>query len=388
MSTIEFVPSRRSTLGIEVELFLVDSRTLELSNSATAVLDALGPMQLASGAPKVKHELYEHTIEMVTDVCTTVAEARAELDATYEKLRKVAQSLGLRIISCGTHPISDWHRSELTRDARYRSQLDQVQWIARRAQICSAHFHVGVDDADKAISIVNTLMFYHPFLLALTASSPYYERDDTGLASCRTSILEAMPTAGFPDLLSGWAEFVRMYDSLLAGGAIAGVREIWWDVRPHPEFGTVELRMCDGPSTLGEVAAVAALVQCLVRRIDDAIESGDPMTTPPRWILRLNKWRAARYGLDAAIVIDEHGSRQILRDAIPALLEDLQPVATSLGCRDELAGVARILDHGASYERQRWMIDSGGTLFDVVNCLVNELETDTPTTWEQRPSSR
>jgi carboxylate-amine ligase len=157
---------------------------LELSNSATAVLDALGPMQLASGAAKVKHELYEHTIEMVTDVCTTVAEARAELGVTYEKLRKVAQSLGLRIISCGTHPISDWHHSELTRDARYRRQLDEVQWIARRAQICSAHFHIGVDNADKAISIVNTLMFYHPFFWL---SRPPYRRDDTGLASCRTS---------------------------------------------------------------------------------------------------------------------------------------------------------------------------------------------------------
>lgn len=380
MSTIEFVSSQRSTLGIEVELFLVDDRTLQLSNSATAVLDALGPIRLAGGAAKVKHELYEHTVEIVTDVCTTVAEARADLASTYEKLREAAKSLGLRLISCGTHPISDWRHAEPTRDARYQAQVDQVQWIARRAQICSAHYHVGVDDGDKAVAIVNTLMFYHPFFLALTASSPYYERDDTGWASCRTSVLEAMPTAGFPHLLSGWAEFAHMHDSLLAAGAIAGVRDIWWDIRPHPEFGTVELRMCDSPSTLGEVAAVAALAQCLVRHIDDAIESRAPVVTPPRWILRENKWLAARYGLDAAIVTDEHGSRQSIRDALPALLEDLRPLATILGCPEELAGVARILDLGPGYERQRRMIASGGTLFDVVNGLVTELETDTPTT--------
>jgi carboxylate-amine ligase len=275
--------------------------------------------------------------------------------------------------------MSDWRRAELTSDDRYRDQLDQTQWIARRAQICSAHFHVGVDSADKAIAIVNTLMYYHPYFLALTASSPYYECDDTGLASCRTSVLEAMPTAGFPHLLNGWDEFSRMYESLRAAGAIVGVREIWWDVRPHPEFGTVELRMCDGPSTLGEVAAVAALAQCLVRRIDDAIESGTPLATPPRWLLRENKWLAARFGLDAEIVVNENGTRRALREAVPALLDDLAGTAEHLGCRDELASVRDILEVGASYERQRRTVADGGTLYDVVRQLVAELESNAPT---------
>ncbi len=379
MNTLEFVPSKRSTLGVEVELFIVDSRTMQLSNSASAILDALGPVTLSNGAAKVKHEAYEHTIEMITDVCTTVAEAKADLAATLAQIDAAAGSLGLRVISCGTHPISDWRRAELTNDDRYRAQLDQTQWIARRAQICSAHYHVGVDSADKAIAIVNTLMFYHPYFLALTASSPYYECDDTGLASSRTSVLEAMPTAGFPHLLDGWAEFARMYESLRAAGAIVGVREIWWDVRPHPEFGTVELRMCDGPSTLREVTAVAALAQCLVRRIDDAIESGEPLKTPPRWILRENKWLAARFGLDAEIVVSESGERKALREAIPALVEDLAETAAELGCSDELASINDIVVHGASYERQRRMVADGHTLFDVVSQLVNELKTDTPT---------
>lgn len=384
--SIQFTPSLPSTLGVEVELFLVDARTMQLSNAASAVLDALGPVEMANGAAKVKHECYEHTVEIVTDVCTNVAEARADLEATYARVREVAESLGLRLISCGTHPSSDWRRGELTNHERYRAQLDQTQWIARRAQICSAHYHVGVDDADKAIAIVNTLMYYHPYFLALTASSPYYECDDTGLASCRTSVLEAMPTAGFPHLLSDWAEFAKMYESLLAAGAIVGVREIWWDVRPHPEFGTVELRMCDGPSTFGEVAAIAALAQCLVRRIDDAIEAGDPLPTPPRWILRENKWLAARFGLDAAIVVDERGRRKVLREAIPGLLDDLAETAATLGCTQELESVHRILDHGASYERQRRVVQGGGTLFDVVNRMVHELDHDTPLSWPSAPN--
>jgi carboxylate-amine ligase len=169
-----------------------------------------------------------------------------------------------------------------------------------------------------------------------------------------------------------------MHDSLLASGTISGVRDLWWDVRPHPDFGTVELRMCDSPSTLGEVTAVAALAQCLVRYIDDALRSGARATTPPRWILRQNKWLAARYGLDAMIVTDEHGSRRSVRETIPALIEDLQPVAAILGCEDDLARVARVLEVGAGYERQRRFVDGGATLDEMVAVLVTELETDTP----------
>jgi carboxylate-amine ligase len=170
-----------------------------------------------------------------------------------------------------------------------------------------------------------------------------------------------------------------MHDSLLASGTIAGVRDIWWDVRPHPEFGTVELRMCDSPSTLSEVAAIAALAQCLVRYLHDALDSGVRVVTPPRWILRQNKWLAARYGLDAVIVTDEHGGRQTIRETVPALLDDLGPVAATLGCSDDLARVARVLELGASYERQRRMVAGGATLDDVVDALAAELETDIPT---------
>jgi carboxylate-amine ligase len=375
---IDFVSSQPSTLGIEVELFLVDDQTHGLANAASTVLEAVGPVPLRNGQLKVKHEAYEHTVEIVTDVCTTVEEARADLAATYARLREAAEPLGLRLISSGTHPVSDWRQAEPTRQERYLSQVEQVQWIARRAQICSAHFHVGVDDGDKAIAIVNALMFYHPIFLALTASSPYYERDDTGMASCRTSVLEAMPTAGFPHLLADWAEFARMHDSLVASGTIDGIRDIWWDVRPHPEFGTVELRMCDSPSTLAEVGAVAALAQSLVRHLDDELEAGADVTTPPRWILRQNKWLAARYGLDAMIIVDEEGGRQSIRDMIPSLLEDLLPVARMLGCEDDLMRVARVLELGASYERQRRQVADGKTLEDVVSSLVTELETDAP----------
>ncbi len=378
MDKLQFQASANSTLGIEVELFIVDSLTQGLSNSASAVMERVGPVVMGNGASKVKHEAFEHTVEIVTDVCTTVAQGRQDLAETLAKVQTAATDLGLRVISCGTHPFSDWRKAELTPDERYRDQLDEVQWIARRAQICSVHFHVGVDDGDKAIAIVNTLMYYHPAFLALSSSSPFYESDDTGLASSRTTVLEAMPTAGFPHLLTGWDEFAAMYDSLLQAGAIRGIREFWWDVRPHPDFGTVELRMCDGLATLDEIASVAALAQCLVTHIGEMIDAGTPIQTPPRWILRENKWLAARYGLEAPIVTDVVGHRQVVRDAVLDLIDMLAPVASRLGCSDELANVARILDHGASYQRQRRVFEQTGSLARVVDNLATELETGRP----------
>ncbi len=378
MGKLRFEPSRPSTLGVEVELFIVDKQTRQLANAASAVIERVSDSPLASGAPRVKHEAFEHTVEIVTDVCTTPAEAQADLQATLDLVHDAADSLGLDVVSCGTHPFTDWRKAELTPDDRYRDQLDEVQWIARRAQICSVHYHVGVDGADKAIATINRLMFYHPYFLALSSSSPFYEGDDTGLASSRTTVLEAMPTAGFPHMLKDWDEFAHMYSSLHSAGAIAGIREIWWDVRPHPEFGTVELRMCDGLATMGEISAVAALAQCLVRRIGDSIDAGEEVPTPPRWILRENKWLAARYGLDAQIVVDDKGHRETLRDTIRPLLERVAPHAEMLGCTDDLARVADVLDHGASYERQRQVVADGGNLSDVVDNLVVELKSGVP----------
>jgi carboxylate-amine ligase len=246
--------------------------------------------------------------------------------------------------------------------------------------------HVGVRAPEKAFPIVNALTQYVPHFLALSASSPYWVGCDTGLASARTKVFEGMPTAGLPYQLSGWDEFEHYMETLIGTHAIESVREVWWDIRPHPDFGTVELRICDGLPTLDEVGAVAALSQCLVEQFDTQLDRGYTLPTPAGWVIRENKWRAARHGLDADIVVDEKGTVRPVRQAILDLVEDLEPIARRLDCSDELLDVERILAVGASYQRQRAVAARhGGDLRPVVDSLLAELRDGLPTQPEPAP---
>ena len=256
-----------------------------------------------------------------------------------------------------------------------------MQWLARRLQIFGVHVHVGVRAPEKAIPIVNALTQYVPHFLALSASSPFWKGADTGLASARTKVFEGMPTAGLPYQLSGWSEFETYMSSLISTHAIESVREVWWDIRPHPDFGTVELRICDGLPTLDEIGAVAALAQCLVEQFDTQLDRGYTLPTPADWVLRENKWRAARYGLDADVVVDEKATVKPVRQAILELVEDLMPTAKRLGCADELADVERILAVGGSYQRQRAVAAAHeGDLTAVVDSLLTEMREGLPAT--------
>jgi carboxylate-amine ligase len=218
-----------------------------------------------------------------------------------------------------------------------------------------------------------------PHFLALSASSPYWVGCDTGLASARTKVFEGMPTAGLPYQLSGWREFEEYMETLISTHAIESVREVWWDIRPHPNFGTVELRICDGLPTLDEIGAVAALSQCLVEQFDTQLDRGYTLPSPQRWVLQENKWRAARHGLDADIVVDEKGTVRPVRQALTDLVEDLMPTAARLGCEAELADVERVLGIGASYQRQRAVAaQHDGDLRHVVDSLLAEMNEGLP----------
>ncbi|HLF39863.1 MAG TPA: glutamate--cysteine ligase [Acidimicrobiia bacterium] len=375
---IRFNASERSTLGIEVELELVDRETRALASGASAVLAALAAQREGDAHPKVKHELMESTLEIITGICETVPEARADLESTLAEVVPVAEERGFRLLCSGTHPFSDWNDQEISPDPRYKRLIEDMQWPARRLAIFGIHVHVGVRSAEKAITIANALTAYIPHFLALSASSPYWLARDTGLASCRSKVFEALPTAGLPHQLGGWAEFEEYMTTLISARAISSIREVWWDIRPHPNFGTVELRICDGIPTMGEIAAVAAMSQCLVEWLDHLIDRGYTLPCPRAWIVRENKWRAARHGVDAEIILDETGALSPVSHAIAELVEELAPVAHRLGCEDELRGVLRILDHGPSYLRQRRLIAEGAALADVVDSLAEELRSDRP----------
>jgi glutamate---cysteine ligase / carboxylate-amine ligase len=375
---IPFHSSERASLGVEWELQLVDPQTRELTSGATEILADITPAGLDEH-PKAKHELLQSTIEIITGICSTVAEAKADLAGTLAEVVAAAEKRGLGVMCAGSHPFTRWDSQEISPKERYAELVERMQWLARRLQIFGVHVHVGVRAPEKAIPIVNALSQYLPHFLALSASSPFWSGCDTGLASARTKVFEGMPTGGLPHQLADWAEFEEYMETLIRAGAIESVREVWWDIRPHPDFGTVELRVCDGMPTLDEIGAVAALTQCLVEQFDTQLDRGYRLPSPAEWVVRENKWRAVRYGLDAEIVVDEQGTVLPVREAIAGLVEELMPVARRLDCEAELADVGRVLDAGSSYQRQRAVAAAhGGALEPVVDSLLAELRNGLP----------
>lgn len=374
--TIEFRSSPTASLGVEVELSLVDRETRALTSAATDTLADIS----ADGAehPALKHELFESTVEVITGVCDTVAGARSDLEAGIDELRGAAFQRGVGLLCSGTHPFSSYRELQISPSERYHQLVDDMQWPVRRLAINGIHFHVGVRSGEKCIATVNSLTTFLPLFLALSASSPYWDGQDTGLASARTKIFEGLPTAGLPPQLHSWSEFEEFLDALIRAEAIESVREVWWDIRPHPDFGTVELRMCDGMPTMTEITGVAALAQCLVTWMDDQIDRGEPLPGVREWVVRQNKWLAARYGLDTELIVDDRGNRRPARDLVDELVDLLGDTAKRLGCADELMTLRDLVRTGNSAERQRRIVAAGGTLVDVATALQKELSTDAP----------
>ena len=374
MVRIDFTSSERTSLGVEWELELVDLETRQLTGASDAILTAMS--ENGDGEhPKAKHELLQSCVEVITGICQTVAEARAALAGTVAEVAGAAATHHAGVLCSGTHPITDWATQRITDNERYLQLIERNQWMARQLQIFGVHVHCGIRAPEKAIPIVNGLLGYIPHFLALSASSPYWIGSDTGLASYRSKVFEALPTAGLPYQLSGWDEFEKYMEILISSNAIESIREVWWDIRPHPNFGTVELRICDGLPSLDEISCVAALAQCLVERFDRQLDNGYQLPEPRPWLVRENKWRAARYGLDAEIVIDNNGRLQPVKEAITDLVEDLLPVARRLDCADELEMIPRLIERGASYQRQRAIAaEHAGALEPVVDLLLAEMK--------------
>ena len=373
---ISWNPSRGATIGVEWELQLLDTSTRMLRQDAGEVLAALPGLTEEREHPKIRHELMESTVEVVTGVCSTGSEAKDDLSATISQLERITGRRGTMLACAGTHPVSDWRDAKMAPIQRYAELVEQMQWLVRRIQTFGVHVHVGIRDGSKAIPIVNALAGYLPHFLALTASSPYWNGQDTGLASSRAIVFGGLPTSGPPQPLTDWTDFEEYMDTLLRAGTIRSIKEVWWDIRPHPDFGTVEIRMFDGVPTLREIGMTAALSQSLVQLMDTQLDRGYKLPTPPAWVVRDNKWRATRYGLDAIVITDDSGSTAPLRDELYELTRELQPVADRLGCGPELGVVTEVLDNGASYERQRAIVASGGGLGDVVDALVTEFAED------------
>lgn len=371
---LAFTPSPRMTLGVEIELQVLDAETSDLSPGAPRLLERLG------SDARIKPELLQAMLEISTDVCDDVGQVRRDLEQTIGRLRTGGRELGLAFAAAGSHPFARWRERLVYPSERFQFLIDRNRWLAQRLMIFGLHVHVGMRDGAHAVAMLNGMLSYLPHALALSASSPFWQGYDTGLASSRITLFEALPTAGHPCTYRSWEEFQALYASMALSRAVTSIKDIWWDIRPHPDYGTVELRICDGLPTLSEAIAVVALVQTLFARLDAEHRDGRIMEPPPYWLLRENKWRASRWGLEAEIVMDEQGHTSLLREEIARLLPVLEPFASSLGCSLELQRIGAMLDRGPSCERQRRVFERAQQIEAVAAALVQEFETDHP--WE------
>ncbi|GAA4054556.1 glutamate--cysteine ligase [Agromyces indicus] len=375
---IEFARSERSSVGIEWELAIVERGSGELASVGDRVLADLAGSD-GSPHPFITSELLTNTVELVSGVHDRVAGAVDDLTAQVAEVRSVLDRIGeYELICSGSHPFSQWYDQRLTDKPRYHKLIERTRWWGRNMMIWGIHVHVGIEERDKALPILDGMLAYVPHLQALSASSPFWAGVETGYASNRALMFQQLPTAGLPYPLPDWASYERYVDDLVRTGVIEDHTEVRWDIRPSPRWGTVEVRVCDGVSSAEEIGAIAALIQCLVEWMSDRLDAGETLTVLQPWYVRENKWRAARYGMDAEVITDAAGTERHVADDLRDLLVTLAPYADRLGCAEELQRIRRTLDDGASYQRQlRVAQEHGGELTAVVAHLARELREGT-----------
>jgi len=375
---LPFARSARSSLGVEWELALVDSDSGDLRQVAQTVLDAVRP-EHGGDHPSIRQELLLNTVEVVSGVSTAVGQAAADLERAIAEVRTVTDPLRVELMGGGTHPFAHWAQQKVTDKQRYATLIDRTQWWGRQMVIYGLHVHVGIEDRAKVLPIARAMLAYFAHLQSLSAASPFWGGSDTGYASNRALMFQQLPTAGLPFPFERWEELEGYVGDMLHTGVIDQFDEVRWDVRPSPRFGTLETRICDSPSNLLEVSALSALTHCLVEHFSSLLDEGRELPAIPTWFAQENKWRSARYGMDAIIIVNAAGDEELVTDAVRRLLVELAPVAERLGCAAELDAVNVILRRGASYQRQRAAArQHGGQLDAVVTSLIAEMRAGRP----------
>lgn len=368
---VPFHESARPTLGVEWEIALVDGQSRDLSNRADELLARLPAGTVGS---LVHRELLRNTVELVTPVCTTVSEAISHLRTGMALLTDAATPLGLRLLSAGMHPFAVAEEQRVTRAPRYATLIDRTRFWGQQMVIFGVHVHVGMPTRQRVMPVLDSFLRYYPHLQALSAASPFWEGIDTGYASNRALLFQQLPTAGLPFQFATWEEYERYVEDLTTTGVIDEINEIRWDIRPSPRLGTIEVRVCDAMPTFDMVAATTALTHCLLVDLDNRLARGESLPTLPPWHVQENKWRAARYGMDAIIITDDGNGERLVTEDLADLLEHLAPVAAELRCSAELESIHHIMGGGASYQRQRDIAHAeGGDLTRVVDALTTAL---------------
>jgi carboxylate-amine ligase len=373
------------TLGVEEEYQLLDPETWDLVQHIDSVLAAVAD---GDHQDRLHAELMQSVLEVTTPVCRTAGDVHRSLAQLRGYVAEIARAQGCRIGSAGTHPFSLFERQRITARDRYRQLVDQLQYVARRELIFGMHIHVAVDDPEKAIQVMNGLLLHLPQILALSASSPFWRGEPTGLASSRQMVFAAFPRSGPPPRFADYADYAEVVGQLERTGCIADYTHIWWDIRPHPRLGTIEMRVCDAVTRLEDVAAIVAFFQALVKMYCEQFDSGREIPSWHRMLTTENKWLAARYGLEAPVMDLATGRRNRVPVAqlIRRTLRDLEPHAGELGSERELEGVREILARGNGADRQLRVWNANRDIIEVVREISEATEAAVQDSFQSLPS--
>lgn len=368
---IEFHASPEHTLGVEWEIALIDPGTRDLAPRAEEVITRVNQEY-----PEVhlEREFLQNTVELVTGVCRDVPEAIAELDHDLQAIKAVAADLGLRLWSSGSHPFSDFRENPVSEKGSYTEIIERCRYWGNQMLIWGIHVHVGISHRDRVWPIINAVMTKFPHLLALTASSPGWDGLDTGYASNRTMLYQQLPTAGMPYNFQTWSQWESYMHDQSISGVINHTGSMHFDVRPAPKWGTVEVRISDATSNLRELAAVVAFTHCLVVHFDRMIDDGKELPQLQPWHVAENRWRAARYGLEAIVITSPATDERLISDELVDMTDELMPLARELGCAEELAIVPEIVETGAGYARQRELFERRGSWVPAVDLAIEEMD--------------
>lgn len=370
MSTFPFTRNDYPTIGVEVELQLVDAETMALTSAIEDVRKLVPPEY----QERIKPELMQSYLEINTGICRTVSDVKTDLEEMLLVLHQVTEQLGLRLYWAATHPFSHWRDQEITVNERYYRLVELMQDVARRLVTFGLHVHIGVDSGDKAILVCDRMLRHLPLLLALSANSPFWNGRRTGLHSNRSMVMQDLPTAGLPHQMRNWSEYVWLINHLVDTGFINTIREIWWDIRPHHNFGTVEVRVCDVPASLDHVLSITALVQCLVHAISRQIDEGTYFTDYHPMMVQQNKWRAIRYGAEARLVDSDDYKQYSVQDTTQRLVSLLTPMAKELDCLKELESAVHLPKlTGSAQQLALWQAADGTTAIDKGRYVVSEM---------------
>ncbi len=369
----KFGDSDPYTLGVEEEYMLLDAETFDLVQHIDTVLAAVAGHELET---RINAELMQSVLEIATPVCRTAGDVDRELRKLRSYVCEIGREKGLRVGSAGTHPFSLFERQRITARDRYRNMVDQMQYIARRELIFGLHVHVAVDDPEKAIKVMNGLLLDIPVLLGLSGSSPFWRGEPTGFSSIRQMVFAAFPRSGMPPRFRDYGEYAEVVGQLEKTGCIADYTHIWWDVRPHPKWGTVEVRICDAVTRVEDAVALAAYCQALVKLYSERHERGEEIASAHRMLTSENKWLAARYGLEAPLMDLATGRRNrvALAQLVRRRLKELEPHARELGSERELEGIETILQRGNGADRQLRVFNANRDIVEVVQEIANATE--------------